>query len=65
MYSKSLFDINNDGIITRDELLYFITSFGVNSTASDISRMMGEADTNQNGVLDHAEFDRVVDFDPK
>ena len=43
----------------------FVNSFGVNSTEADIVRMMTEADTNKNGVLDHAEFDHVVGFNPK
>jgi PAS domain S-box-containing protein len=47
-------DANNDGVITREEMLTGASKFGLNQ--ADASRLFDLLDTNKNGTLDEAEF---------
>ncbi|CAO3658281.1 unnamed protein product [Umbelopsis ramanniana] len=51
-----LFDKDNDGSITAQELGIVIRSFGMNPTESELVDMVNEVDTNGNGTIDFEEF---------
>lgn len=50
-------DANNDGVITRDEMLAVAAKFGLNK--ADTSRLFDLLDTNTDGTVDQAEFSHV------
>ncbi|OAF64053.1 Calcium-binding allergen Ole e 8 [Intoshia linei] len=52
----SLFDQNNDGLISKNELLHVLKSIGENPTESELDAMMSRVDTDDNGTIDFTEF---------
>ena len=52
----SLFDKNDDGSITCDELRTVMTSLGENPTTSDLEEMIQEVDSDGNGKIEFSEF---------
>ena len=51
-----LFDKNNDGTITREELRQCMVQLGEKLSEEDINEMMDDADKNGDGVIDYDEF---------
>ena len=51
-----LFDKNNDGTITREELTQCMRQLGEKLSEEDINEMMDDADKNGDGVIDYDEF---------
>lgn len=49
-------DINNDGIITKNELRRVLDSRGFNSTELEISSLMNKLDKDRDGKVSYAEF---------
>ena len=49
-------DINNDGIITKNELRRVLDSRGFNSSELEISTLMNKLDKNRDGKVSYAEF---------
>jgi len=54
-----VFDYNNDGSISREELRGALVNFGERCTEEEFSVMFSEADKNKNGRID---FDEFVDM---
>ena len=52
------FDVNNDGKLSKEELVPALQSIGFNPTKSDIKRILDAADTDDDGfiVYDSEEF---------
>ncbi|KAI9288547.1 hypothetical protein BC943DRAFT_316831 [Umbelopsis sp. AD052] len=51
-----MFDKDNDGSITAQELGTVIRSFGMNPTEAELMDMVNEVDANGNGKIDFEEF---------
>lgn len=51
-----IFDRDNDGFITPQELKTLLISLGLDSSAEVIRRMINEADRNRDGKIDFNEF---------
>ncbi|OHS94714.1 Calmodulin [Tritrichomonas foetus] len=51
-----VFDRDNDGFITPQELRTLLISLGLDSSAEVIRRMINEADRNRDGKIDFNEF---------
>ncbi|VDO05778.1 unnamed protein product [Rodentolepis nana] len=56
----TLFDRNQDGLITIDELENFMQSLGVNLSKKELLEMMKEGDVNGDGAIDFKEFINMV-----
>ncbi|PAA60649.1 hypothetical protein BOX15_Mlig028870g3 [Macrostomum lignano] len=56
-----IFDKNNDGKISSEELRYVMNSLGENLTESDVNEMIRQADKNQDGFVDFQEFKLLMD----
>ncbi|KAJ4762489.1 hypothetical protein LUZ62_072864 [Rhynchospora pubera] len=52
----SLFDKDNDGFITKQELATVIRQLGQNPSDEDVQEMISEVDTDGNGTVDFSEF---------
>ncbi|KAF0910318.1 hypothetical protein E2562_001498 [Oryza meyeriana var. granulata] len=52
----ALFDKNNDGIVTSQELGEVLSSLGQNHTEAELQNMIREVDADGNGVIDFHEF---------
>ena len=51
-----VFDKNNDGFITADELKQVIESFGHNLTDEELDEMLEGVDKNKDGKINYLEF---------
>ena len=51
-----VFDRDNDGFITPQELRSLLISLGLDSSPEVIRKMIGEADRNRDGKIDYHEF---------
>ena len=51
-----LFDINEDGFVSSDELVKVMRKLGHHPTESEVEEMIGDVDLDGNGVIDFAEF---------
>ncbi|KAJ3675589.1 hypothetical protein LUZ60_004631 [Juncus effusus] len=51
-----LFDKNNDGCITKEELATVIRSLGQNPSDDDLQDMINEVDRDNNGTVEFSEF---------
>jgi len=51
-----VFDHNNDGTISKDELREAMVNFGTRVTEDEFQLMFSEADKNQDGLIDFDEF---------
>merc|ERR1712020_168665 len=51
-----VFDHNNDGTISKDELREAMVNFGTRVTEDEFQLMFSEADRNQDGLIDFDEF---------
>jgi len=51
-----VFDHNNDGTISKDELREAMVNFGTRVTEDEFQTMFSEADKNQDGLIDFDEF---------
>ena len=58
------FDANNDGFISRDELLNVMTSFGHEISDEELDNMIRMADSDGNGLVDFNEFLCLMDGNP-
>jgi len=52
----SLFDKDNDGTITTEELGVVMRSMGLNPSEAELKQMICEVDADENGSIDFAEF---------
>ena len=52
----NIFDINNDGHISREELGRVMSSLGQNLTNAQLQNMITEYDTDGNGSIEFGEF---------
>lgn len=56
-----VFDTNDDGTISSEEIKKVMLSMGEkNVSESDMERVLAEIDENQDGTIDYHEFARVV-----
>lgn len=55
-----VFDHNNDGSISREELREAMMNFGTRCTDEEFAVMFAEADTNQDGRIDFQEFSAMM-----
>lgn len=55
-----LFDINNDGSITSEELRKVMKSLGSDLTEEEVELLIREADYDGDGTLDLTEFTRFM-----
>uniref|UniRef100_H2YWY3 EF-hand domain-containing protein n=1 Tax=Ciona savignyi TaxID=51511 RepID=H2YWY3_CIOSA len=55
-----VFDRNQDGFISRDELREVLQTMTENPTEEELTEMMLEADTNGDGRIDYCEFVEMV-----
>ncbi|KAG5679868.1 hypothetical protein PVAND_009405 [Polypedilum vanderplanki] len=51
-----VFDKDNNGFVSFDELKYILTSFGEKLTDEEVQDILHEADKDRNGKLDYEEF---------
>lgn len=51
-----IFDRNGDGFITKEELRQALLNLGERLTDEELDRMMADADTDGNGLIDYPEF---------
>lgn len=51
-----MYDMNNDGYITKEEFRTTMKSLGENLTEEEIDAMMSQADTNKDGKISMEEF---------
>ena len=51
-----LFDINEDGYISADELIKVMRNLGHQPTEAEVEEMIVDVDMDGNGVIDFAEF---------
>ena len=49
-------DKNNDGVLSKDELLEGLRNIDQNINDSDVERILSEIDNNKNNTLDYTEF---------
>lgn len=56
----SLFDRDNDGNLSVEELRGLMLNVGEPTVMSDINQLLSEVDTDQDGVLDVSEFTRMI-----
>lgn len=61
----SLFDRNNDGIITTRELSAIMRSLGFNPTEEELQTMINNVDYDGNGVIDFPEFVKLMEDQKK
>lgn len=52
----SIYDTNNDGFITKDELRHMLETLGDHPSEEQIDRMMKDADLNGDGKISLEEF---------
>lgn len=55
-----VFDRNSDGYISKTELYQTMKELGVKLSMEDLDEMMKEADINQDGRIDYAEFSKLM-----
>nr|CDS22230.1 calmodulin [Echinococcus granulosus] len=55
-----LFDVNHDGRITEFELNSVLSFLGIKASASDVKRMIADADIDGNGTVEYNEFIRMM-----
>ncbi len=51
-----MYDMNNDGYITKEEFRTTMKSMGENLTEEEVDAMMSQADTNKDGKISMEEF---------
>ncbi|KAM7454533.1 hypothetical protein BLSTO_04712 [Blastocystis sp. subtype 1] len=51
-----MYDMNNDGYITKEEFRTTMKSLGENLTEEEVDAMMSQADTNKDGKISMEEF---------
>ena len=56
----SLFDVDNDGFVTEEEISKTMKEFGQKIRKKDIRKMMQEADRNNDGKISFDEFKNMV-----
>ncbi|CAL8086378.1 unnamed protein product [Calicophoron daubneyi] len=54
------FDKNNDGYINMQELRLITRHLRMTNSLEEAKELMGEADTNADGVIDFGEFVRLI-----
>ncbi|CDS36359.1 calmodulin [Echinococcus multilocularis] len=54
------FDVNHDGRITESELNSVLSFLGVKTSASEVKRMIADADIDGNGTVEYNEFIRMM-----
>eukprot|EP01083_Nonionella_stella_P068755 182773_1 len=59
-----VFDADGNGYITPEELCELMKSVGENITQEDIKLMIGEADQNDDGLIDFEEFQKMIQDGP-
>jgi len=55
-----VFDLNNDGKISADELQLVLSKYGENVTKEDIELIMSTVDLDGNGTIDYDEFRKMM-----
>ncbi|KAJ5046396.1 uncharacterized protein L3040_003640 [Drepanopeziza brunnea f. sp. 'multigermtubi'] len=61
----ALFDSDNDGVITKEEMSAVMKSLGLNPTMSEIEDMINEVDLDQTGTVDLEEFIKMMSIKSK
>eukprot|EP01083_Nonionella_stella_P124379 375517_1 len=56
----SLFDICNNGLITKDTLASVLSLFGCYPTQMELLDLLNEVDINQNGIFDFNDFCNIM-----
>ena len=51
-----MFDLNGDGVVTKDELKKVLSGMGEMMTEADVAEMLTKWDLNGDGVIDYQEF---------
>ncbi|XP_063690212.1 neo-calmodulin-like [Bolinopsis microptera] len=58
-----LFDLNQDGYITRHEVKEALTRFGITASEDEIDLLFTMTDDDKDGMINHAEFRNML-YDP-
>ena len=58
-----LFDLNQDGYITRYEVKEALTRFGITASEEDLDLLFAMTDNDKDGRINHAEFRNIL-YDP-
>ncbi|TVY53042.1 Calmodulin [Lachnellula cervina] len=61
----ALFDSDNDGVITKDELGAVMHSLGLKATSSQLEDMINEIDLDHTGTVDLEEFIKMMTMEQK
>jgi len=54
------FDLNGDGLISKEEMSYALRSIGRRGSARTVNRLIKSVDADGNGQLDEKEFNRLM-----
>ena len=55
-----VFDRNGDGYISKTEFKHCMMHFGEQFTDEEVEEMIAEADSNNDGQIDHEEFSKMI-----
>ena len=55
-----MFDRNGDGYISKSEFKHCMMHFGERFTDDEVEEMISEADSNNDGKIDYAEFSHMI-----
>lgn len=59
-----MFDLNNSGNITIEELAAMLAKLGITIERKYIQAMFRQLDTNHNGMIEFEEFANLILYDP-
>ena len=58
--SSRVFDRNGDGYISKAEFKHCMMHFGEQFTDDEVEEMIADADSNNDGKIDYAEFSQMI-----
>ena len=57
-----MFDQNQDGSISKDEIVFSFSKFGIEITEQQINEIMEIHDSNNDGTIDLIEFKKMLGY---